>query len=407
MYIEILLAVVLGIISGITAGIITGLTPGIHINLISIIVVSSSAILLRYTSPISLGCFIIAMAVTHTFLDAIPGIYLGAPDESQALNVLPGHRLLLQGKGHDAVVCTIIGSMFCLLLTIFSFPLIIKTMKITYPLFKEYVGYALLVIIVLLILREKTIEKRVWSFVMFFSAGVLGFIVLNFGTLKQPLFHLLSGLFGISILLLSLFEKSKIPDQHFSHDIDIDRKVLVKATIASTIVGFLAGFLPGFGSSQAAIAAQQFVGEIGDKGFLVLVGGINTVNMLVSIATMYTLEKGRNGAIIAVGNIVGTISFNMMILFLLVSLIVCGTAVVLSLKISRLFAVLISKVHYASLVGGIMMFIVFLTLYFDGLMGLLILITATSLGLTASLKQIGKNHLMGCLIIPVIVYFVF
>ncbi|MBT6774490.1 hypothetical protein HOA91_03905, partial [Candidatus Woesearchaeota archaeon] len=41
-------------------------------------------------------------------------------------------------------------------------------------------------------------------------------------------------------------------------------------------VGFIAAFLPGFGSSQAAIVATNIVGDIGDEGFLALVGGINT-----------------------------------------------------------------------------------------------------------------------------------
>jgi len=53
--------------------------------------------LMTYFDPVVLVVFIIAMSVTHTFLDALPAIFLGAPDADQVLNVLPGHRLLLQG----------------------------------------------------------------------------------------------------------------------------------------------------------------------------------------------------------------------------------------------------------------------------------------------------------------------
>src|SRR3989338_9544552 len=207
MYIEILLAVVLGIISGI----MTGLTPGIHINLISIIVVSSSAILLRYTSPISLGCFIIALALTHTFLDAIPGIYLGAPDEAQALNVLPGHRLLLQGLGHNAVLCTVIGSLGSVLLSIILFPLFIFSMIWLQPLVAESIGYILIVIVLFMIWRQK--GKRLYALLAFLLAGVLGLLVFNIASLKQPLFPLRSGLFGLSLLLVSLSAKVAIPPQ--------------------------------------------------------------------------------------------------------------------------------------------------------------------------------------------------
>ena len=99
MYFQILTAVLLGIF----AGIITGLIPGIHINLISLLLVSLSGYFLGFTHPLILGVFIISMAVTHTFLDIIPSIFLGAPDADTALAVLPGHRLLLKGMGYEAV----------------------------------------------------------------------------------------------------------------------------------------------------------------------------------------------------------------------------------------------------------------------------------------------------------------
>ena len=89
-FIEIVIALVLGV----GTGIITGLAPGIHVNLVSLLILSSAAFLLQITTPAALGTFIISLAITHTFLDALPSIYLGAPDEAQALNVLPGHRLL-------------------------------------------------------------------------------------------------------------------------------------------------------------------------------------------------------------------------------------------------------------------------------------------------------------------------
>ena len=90
---------IVAVVFGICAGIITGLIPGIHINLISLLLVSISGFFLGFTSPTVLGVFIIAMAVTHTFLDVIPSVFLGAPDADTALIVFPGHILLLEGKG--------------------------------------------------------------------------------------------------------------------------------------------------------------------------------------------------------------------------------------------------------------------------------------------------------------------
>ena len=148
-FLNIILALVLGIFSGV----VTGLIPGIHVNLISVILLSFSALLLTITSPVILAVFIISLAITHTFLDSIPSIYLGAPDEAQALNVLPGHRLLNKGEGHNAIVYTVIGSLGCLILGIILFPIFIISMDKIFPLVKGSIGYILIVIMFLMIIK--------------------------------------------------------------------------------------------------------------------------------------------------------------------------------------------------------------------------------------------------------------
>ena len=70
------------------------------------------------------------------------------------------------------------------------------------------------------------------------------------------------------------------------------------------------------------------------------------------------------------------------------------------------FSKFIVKVNYSKIVFSIIGFITVLTFYFDGFIGLIILLTATAIGLVTSFWNIGKNHLMGCLILPVILYFI-
>jgi len=400
MFSTILITIILGIFSGI----ITGLIPGIHVNLISLLVLSFSPLLLKITDPLTLAIYIISLALTHTFLDSLPGIYLGAPDAGTELNVLPGHRLLLQGKGHNAVVYTVIGSLGSLIVGIVLFPVFIFSMAKIYPLVKDYIGYILIVIMVYMIFKDK--DKRLKSLTIFLLAGSLGIIIFSLPNLNQPLFPLLSGLFGFSILLLSLLEKSTIPPQDFSQPLSLSKKNMLKAVPAASGVGFIAAFLPGFGSSQAAIVATNIVGDIGDEGFLTLVGGINTANMLISIATAYILEKSRNGAILTINKLLGKIDLKTVLIFLAVSLLVGGIASILAIKISKVFSHYIVKVKYNLIIWTILIFITLLTIYFDGYLGLLILSTATALGLVASSWNVGKNHLMGCLILPVILYLI-
>ena len=401
MFVEIVLAIILGTF----AGIITGLIPGIHVNLITVIILSLSTLLLKFTNPITLAIFIISLAITHSFLDSLPSIYLGAPDAGQELNVLPGHRLLHKGLGHNAIIYTLLGSLGCLTLGIILFPIFLISMEKIYPLMKGLIGYLLTIIMIFMIGKEK--KKWLKSLTVFLLAGCLGLIVLTgIPNLNQPLFPLLSGLFGFSILLVSLLQNSVIPKQKLNQPLTITKKNLGKAVGAASSVGFIAAFLPGFGNSQAAIAATQVVGDIGDEAFLALVGGINTSNMLISIGTVYMLDKARNGAIVGVKKLLGEVGFQEMLLFLGVALLVGGLATILAINISKIFAKLIVKVKYSHIVYTIIIFITLLTFYFDGFIGLIILTTATVIGITTSFWKVGKNHLMGCLILPVILFFV-
>lgn len=400
MFIELLLALTLGC----TFGIITGLTPGVHINLVSVILITISPKLLTAgINPISIGVFIIAMSVVHSFLDAIPGIYLGAPDEAQALSVLPGHKMLLKGDGHEALMLTIIGSFFSLVLCIVLVPIFLLVILKSYNLVDGYIGIALIAIMTYMLLKD---NKRVHNIAIFFMAGSLGLLVVNMPNSREPLFPLLSGLFGFSILIMSLIEKSTIPKQNPSKEFNFDKKDGTKAVIGATIVGFIASFLPGFSSSQGAIIATQFLKKIGDKGFLILVGGINTVNFTLSIVTLYAIDKARNGAVIALREIVGKTTMQPMLIYFCTALVAGGVAVLLAITISKVFCKVIAKVDYNKLVIGIMVFVTTLVFLLCGILGIFVLAVSTFVGLYASSIGVGKNHLMGCLIIPVILFFV-
>ena len=89
-----LLQILLFLFAGIFAGTITGLIPGIHINLIGVFLISLSTSLFISINPVFLIVFIASMAITHTFVDFIPSVFLGCPDTDTELSILPGHELL-------------------------------------------------------------------------------------------------------------------------------------------------------------------------------------------------------------------------------------------------------------------------------------------------------------------------
>ncbi len=402
MFVEIIIALLLGCLFGI----ITGLIPGIHVNLVSILLIALSSVLLSYTTPLVLAVFIISLALTHTFLDSIPSIFLGAPDPDMVLSVLPGHRMLLEGKGFEAVRLTVMGSFLCLLVTLVIIPFFIPFLPLVYSFIQPYMGYLLLLVVIGMILLERGVKKKFIGFYIFVQAGVLGLLVLNMPNLSQPLFPMLSGLFGISTLLLSLGDSVSIPKQEITSTVTVGKVKTFKAIIAGVFSGSLTGLFPGLGAAQASIIGMLLVGRsIGMHAFLILVGGINTVNFAFSLATFYSLQKARNGAIVAVMELVESITYTELLIFIFCALIAGCIAAFLALSIGKGFSKVIGKVHYKGLVMGIIAFVSVLVFVLTGWMGFLVLIVSTFIGMMPALLNVKRSHNMGCLLLPVILFF--
>jgi len=397
MLLEILLAILIGCL----LGIITGLTPGVHINLVSVVILSLSPFLSQYVSLLTLSIVIISMSVTHTFLDALPSIFLGAPDSGMELSVLPGHKLLLEGRGYEAVVLTAIGSLFAVVMMVAFAPLGIPFINYIYPIIQKYIPYILIFFSLLLIYRES--RSKYFALIIFLLSGVLGIITLNL-PLSQPLFPLLSGLFGTSILLTSIYQKTKVPKQRVT-EVKLSNKDLAKSMGSGFIASFLLGLLPGLGSSQAALVATSAQRKITPESFLVVVGGINTFVMIVSFLALYSIDKARSGSVVVISKLLENFTINHLILFLAASLISAGIATYLTLKLAKIFSRLMAKVNYSRLCLIIVLLVTILVIILTGWLGFLVLIVSTAIGLTTNIFGIQKSHMMGCLVLPVILFF--
>ncbi|MBW2989627.1 tripartite tricarboxylate transporter permease, partial [Candidatus Woesearchaeota archaeon] len=125
-----------------------------------------------------------------------------------------------------------------------------------------------------------------------------------------------------------------------------------------------------------------------------------------SLVTFYTLKKARNGAVVAVLDMMKSITFEQLLIFLLAALVAGCIASILALFFARVFSRLIVRVNYRILCIIIILFITLMALYFSGIIGLLILITSTAIGIIPPEIGVKRSHAMGCLLLPVILFFV-
>jgi len=249
-------------------------------------------------------------------------------------------------------------------------------------------------------------NKKFWASLVFLLAGTLGIITLTMPNLKQPLFPLLSGLFGLSMLVVSLMNKVEIPKQRITDTIKIPRSENIRALAAGTCSGSFVSFFPGLGPAQAAILGSQLMGKLSTYTFLILIGSINTVNMTVSLVSLYTINKARNGAVLAIRELMSSIDLHILILFLATALFAAGIASFLALFLAKIFIKFVEKVNYSMLCLSIIILITAMVIYFSSWIGLLILIAATAIGIIPNLVNVKRSHSMGCLMLPVILFFI-
>jgi len=384
---------------GIVAGTFTGLIPGIHINLIGAFLISLSASFLSTTEPTFLVVFIVAMAITHTFLDFIPSIFLGCPDTDTELSVLPGHELLKKGAGYEAVILTCYGSFAAVfILIIITLPSIWLISK-TYDFIRISIPYLLIAISIILILLER---KKFPALFVFLLTGFLGWCVLNYEPLKEPLLPLLTGLFGGSMLVMSIKNKIQIPKQKITKP----RTQILKPLLGALLAAPLCSFLPGLGSGQAAIIGN-IISRTNRKGFLVLLGATNTLVMGFSFISLYVVSKTRTGAAVAIQKIIGQLTPETLILILLVTLITGIISFFLTTQLAKFFSQKIGRINYTIISITTLTLLAILVLTISGLTGLAVLTASTFTGIYCISLKVRRTNMMGCLLIPTILLYLF
>lgn len=401
MILEIILALILGII----LGAITGIIPGIHINLVSALLLSFSTALISSNlgiQPIFLVVFLISMATTHIFVDFIPSIFLGAPDQDDtALSILPGHEMLNKGKAQEAVMITSCGCILGILLIIILTPLFYFFLASIYPYAQRIMPFILILVCFYLIYFEK--NSRLWAFIIFILSGFLGLASINL-PIKESLLPLFTGLFGVSSIITSIGKKEKIPTQKIIalKNIKIPKKGLIKTTLASLIASPMCSFLPGMGSGQAAVIGSQIIEDLDRKDFLFLLGSINIIVTALSFVTLYSINKARTGIAVAIGDL---ITLTPTYLFIITGAIIVSGIIsfFLTLNLAKVFTKIINAINYRKLSWFVLILLVAIVLFFSGLLGIILMIISTLVGLTCIYAGVRRTHLMGCLIIPAII----
>nr|WP_321498495.1 tripartite tricarboxylate transporter permease [uncultured Methanolobus sp.] len=439
----------LSVFAGYILGVISGLIPGIHTNNFALVLLAFAPYLSEHGIPlVCIAAMILANSLSHTFHDIIPAIFLGAPGDDLALAVLPGHTLLLEGRGAEAIRLSALGSAGSVALALITAYPLSMAFSSVYPFIQEYIAWILILVVVVMIFTEKgepdkhgilqRIRYPLSALLVFTLCGLLGVFAFGKESLMHPfmsigepsiLLPLLSGLFGSSQLIISLMSHPLIPYQ-FSSRMELERKRIVRGIVVGGTSGSLVAWLPGVSSSIATVFARLFIKEDFDKidkkgynahdigtsedsvtdsakEFIVSISGVNTCNAIFGLLALVVIGKSRSGAMVAINELLGGIDLNppLVLLFLLAisvtAILSYYSTVFLGDNIHRV----LYGFDYSLLCYAVLTLLFFMCLIFTGLFGLMIFLIATSMGMLPSFLGIRKSHAMGVIILPVILYF--
>ncbi|ANF22292.1 tripartite tricarboxylate transporter permease [Thermococcus piezophilus] len=369
-------------LAGILGGTLSGISPGIHVNTL--------AAFLSKTG-VADNLLLFSMGLTHTFLDVVPSAFFGVPDEGTSLGVLPAHRLVLQGRAMEVVRIALWASFLAVIIVIPLMPLYISLVHLYRPTFGRIF---VLFLATFLILTESGWRKS-FALIVFLLSGILGILTFRL-SLRQPYYHLFTGLFGLPVLIEALRSKNP-PMETKSSEIEMSGERFIGFSLLGTLLGMIASLVPAFTASQAALLGSFFSRD--ERSFLTVVFSVNTSNFLFSFANFLATGRVRNG-IVALMTPAGS---GALTFYLLAALFISMVVLIYGETLAGLILRVVSRVPYRMLNLAVILFLFDLSYLFDGPLGVLVLIGASMIGLLASNLGVKRTNCMGVLMLPIII----
>lgn len=387
------------VFQGALIGLFTGMIPGMHTNLLSIILVS----LLGHVQSHYLSVLLIAAASSHAFSSIIPAIFLNAPEEGTALAVLPGHRLFQKGFGLEAVRITLYGCFSGLVLTVLLSPLIIGILPHLYQIVKPRTLFFLIIITLFLVMREQGLSRSLYLSI-FLLSGTLGVIALNL-PMEQSLFPLLGGLFGASTIFWNLMHNKGEEHCQCSRKIfNISIRDLVLTSKISILSGLSAVLLPGIGKTQCSLIAMKLLGKRDIARQLITVGSVQASAMLLALVSLFTINRPRDGTVVIVSGLIG-MDQKMLAVLVMSGLLSGSISFIFTLLISRALLPLYNKINRKLLHLAVLALLFVMVFLVTGAVGLLLFLTSIVIGILPMLLDVRRSCVLGCLVVPIIFFY--
>ena len=396
------LAALAFVLGGVALGTASGLVPGLHANNVALVLAGVAPSVPG--PPLYVGMAMLAAGVVHTFLEIVPALALGVPDPAMAVAALPGHRLVLEGRGREALRLSALGSALAVVLAVPLAVPVTRAMTAAWPTLRAHLPVVLAGVALLLILTERGLVSKAAAAVAFAASAALGLATLDLspsaplaaGGMLAPLF---AGLFGAPVLVDAVGGDGVPPQDDPA--VALSSRALAGLATLGTVAGAVVGYVPAVSSAVAATVALLAVpGRYGARGFVVATSGVNTANCVFALFALVALGAPRTGVVLAVD--AADVPLSMPHLLAAVGVAAAAGAVLVVTLGDRYLAV-VGRVDATVLSATVLLLLAAVSYLFAGAVGVGVYVAATVVGLVPARYRARRANLMGVLMGPLIV----
>lgn len=388
------------IAGGVALGTVSGLVPGLHAN--------NMALLMAGVAPsipgpsLYVGMAMLAAGVVHTFLDVVPALALGVPDPAMAVVALPGHRLVLEGRGREALRLSALGSGVAVALALPLAIPVTAVMTSVWPTMRTHLSVILAGVAILLVATEHDRRSRIVGGVSFLASAALGIATLDLdpaapiasGGILAPIF---AGLFGAPVLVDAI-GGAGVPPQADS-GVALSRSTVGIFGGLGTLAGAIVGYVPAVSSAIASTFALLAIPDrSGAREFVVTTSGVNTANTIFALFALVAIGSPRTGVLVALDRVGAPLVLSHLLAAVAIA---AGLGFVLVIVLGDRYLAVVGRIDATRLSVAVLIALGGLSYLFAGPLGVGIYVASAIIGLVPARFGARRATLMGVLIGPI------
>lgn len=408
-------------LAGATVGCVFACIPGLHVyNVMGVaLVVAQGATL---PSVVVFPC-VVGLLVGYALLNSIPSVLLAAPDESAFFTVLPGQAYVMQGRGQEAVLLTLIGGLVGLAVLVCG---VMPVAPVVLPSVQRVLGrhmhWILWCVIAFMLMSEwpkgGSTGQGGWrrlgaawgslgmGLLTFGLSGLLGFALrwrspISVEIAFQNLMPAFVGLFTLPWLVTNLCSGATWPRQRITSP-KLDPGCVLQGSFAGILGGGFAAFIPGVTGGVGGLLAGHATSIRDDRMFLVSQGASKLVYYAGGFLFLFVpgLNITRGGAAGMVRGVCVPFRTHEYTMVAAALLLAGAVACVLVRPLTRAVIAIVERVGIRRVSAATLVLVVGIVGGLTGVAGVGVMLVGAGVGLLPVLYGARRMNCLGIILLP-------